>query len=116
MISSKGVSKEDALGCVGVGWASLVGRFYDTAARSAIPIVILQIKEKFGSLRIYWISEGENIIYFDERFLEIDRLVDTLRILSTNTCESCGSSGKIHMHKSWIKTCCNKCYEDWKEE
>lgn len=116
MISNKGVSKEDALDCVGRGWTHLVGRFYETADRSPIAVVVLQVKEKFGSLRIYWISEGENINYFDDRYLEIDRLIDTLRILSTNTCENCGARGKIHLHNSWMKTCCNKCYVEWKGE
>lgn len=114
MISNKGIEKEEALGCVGNGWAPLIERFYETANQSTIPIVVLQVKEKFGGLRIYWNSEGENVNYFDGRYLEIDRLIDTLRILSTNTCETCGANGKIHMYNSWMKACCNACYEKWK--
>jgi len=58
--------------------------------------VILQIKEKFGGLRIY--TNGVNIEY--------DSYVEFAEAMSYQTCEVCGAPGKIR-HSGWHKTLCD---------
>ncbi len=57
-----------------------------------------QVKEKFGTLRIYT-NHGTDEIY-DE--------INTAEELSATTCEGCGSRGKRRTG-SWIRTLCDRC-------
>jgi formylmethanofuran dehydrogenase subunit E len=68
------------------------------------------IKEKFGSLRIYFsVSDGQvyDIINDIIRYYEIQ---------STMTCEVCGENGKMRSCNMWLKTLCDKCYKEWINE
>jgi len=82
---------------------------------------ITQIKEKFGTLRIYYeISDNfdhGDVARFSQRSIDIERsgyigwvrgLVDYAESLSGKTCENDGSSGKLHASGSW-KTLCYDC-------
>ncbi len=64
-----------------------------------------QVKEKKGSLRIYW-----NPYYLDD-FLDntIDRIISNAENESWNTCESCGSTKGVRATIGWIKVRCWKC-------
>lgn len=65
-------------------------------------IEILQIKEKFGGLRIYTSFSTP----------ELDQLIDDAEEQSFKTCEYCGSAGNVLPTKTgWIKTLCSKCRE-----
>ena len=50
---------------------------------------ILQVKEKFGGLRIYWKTEGVS----HEFYQEIRGAVHLAEVLSLKTCERCGAPG-----------------------
>ena len=63
-------------------------------------IEILQIKEKFGGLRIYTSFSTP----------ELDQLIDDAEEQSFKTCEYCGSTENVSQTKTgWIKTLCSKC-------
>lgn len=62
------------------------------------PIKILQIKEKFGTLRFYH-SGG------DEQTRGMVRFVEHL---SAYTCETCGENGNLSNKNHWYKTLCDK--------
>lgn len=67
---------------------------------------ILQVKEKFGGLRIYTspdIDEVETIIEEAEKKAKI-------------TCERCGKEGSLQAKDRWLKTVCDKCFEIWTKE
>ena len=115
MISSKGIQEREALSCVGDGWACLIDRFYTEIAKSDVSVCVLQVKEKFGGLRIYWEAEGKDIDYSKKKLRDIRDFIDKLSEESRNICESCGRGGKIHMHKSWLKVSCDDCYREWIE-
>jgi hypothetical protein len=73
---------------------------------------IVQIKEKFGSLRIYYINANHEI------FNHIKKLIYQTELNSMNTCELCGSSKTvklrnilIHNNYNYSKTLCNNCYK-----
>ena len=61
-------------------------------------IIVIQIKEKFGSLNIYTgglLSEAFNILHKYED-------------LSKETCEVCGDKGELMHQGGWYKTLCDK--------
>ena len=64
-------------------------------------IEILQIKEKFGGLRIYTSFSTP----------ELDQLIDDAEEQSFKTCEYCGSTENVTQTTGWIKTLCSKCME-----
>lgn len=85
---------------VGKGWHGLVKECYDLCVENEIDIA--QIKEKFGTLRFYIIS-GTDYVY--------DKL-DDICARSANICEFCGDKGKPVSVRGWIKTICERCYEE----
>jgi hypothetical protein len=61
---------------------------------------IVQMKEKFGELRVYMSSELPG-------FTE---LIDNAARLSRTTCEKCGSqAGILDSHNNWLRVLCEKC-------
>ena len=65
-------------------------------------IEILQIKEKFGGLRIYTSFSTP----------ELDQLIDDAEEQSFKTCEYCGSTENVSQTTGWIKTLCSKCMKE----
>lgn len=65
-----------------------------TDALDALPEIV-QIKEKFGTLRFYYHGGNERV----------EALVDFAEAMSGVTCEECGAPGKID-DIGWIKTHC----------
>lgn len=64
---------------------------------------VIQVKEKFGTLRFYtnWGTE------------EIYKLINEAEEKSATICEVCGSPGKIR-NDGWISVLCDKHYEEEK--
>ena len=65
----------------------------------------LQIKEKFGTLRVY-------VIGGDDR---VHELIEFAELMSAVTCEACGAPGAVR-GGSWIKTRCNACDKEEKDK
>ena len=72
---------------------------------------IIQLKEKYGSMRLYWNWKNENI--FTEE--QIHNLTNTIRdviskyeAISYHTCVRCGKSSTGHT-KPWILPVCDEC-------
>lgn len=60
---------------------------------------VIQVKEKFGSLRFYTNWENGPI---GDRIVEAENE-------SAKTCEMCGRPGKLDSTSGWIKTVCDDC-------
>ena len=60
------------------------------------PVIVTQIKEKFGGLRFYY-DGGDD---------KIDGMVRMAEEWADHTCEQCGNPGK-QRHGGWIKTLCD---------
>jgi hypothetical protein len=88
----------DWTSAVGDGWKPIVSAVLTVAYAKNIPI--LQVKEKFGTLRIYTMGGDE----------EFEKFVDLAERLSEITCEQCGARGKIRPG-GWLKTLCDPCEE-----
>ncbi len=65
-------------------------------------IEFVQVKEKFGCLRVY-------TTYSDDA---IEGMVDMASVLSGRTCENCGNPGKIASYSGWYRPLCPKCAEE----
>lgn len=59
---------------------------------------VLQIKEKFASLRVCTSCIND----------EIDKLIDAVETDSTHICEECGASGEARTKYGWKKTLCEE--------
>ena len=90
------MTREEAISCVGPGWAELVGEIYDKLPPDAH---ILQIKEKFGGLRFYVDSNTELLDFIDD-----------MEAKSLTICEKCGKPGKPR-RGGWIITLCDECHK-----
>jgi len=64
---------------------------------------IMQIKEKFGGLRVY-------TNFYDE---DIELLLSEYEEKSNTICEICGRPGELRENHFWLKTLCDKCNEKW---
>jgi hypothetical protein len=58
---------------------------------------VLQVKEKFGELRVYVNHKTE----------EISRAIGQAQLESVVTCEICGQPGQLR-ESDWIKTLCDE--------
>lgn len=91
----------------GDGWESLIDFVceklseYDETKKLGIQFV--QIKEKFGGLRIY-----TNI---SDEFIEA--ILDVAEDVSLMTCEDCGRKGKTYDFNGWYRTVCKQCKEKY---
>ena len=61
----------------------------------------VQVKEKFGTLRVYCSCYND----------EISDLIDEAEEKASITCESCGAEGRMTYVHGWYKTLCNNCAE-----
>ena len=89
---------------VGDGWykllEELVLKISEVDKERAIRVV--QIKEKFGTLRFYvsWSTE------------EIDKLIEEAEKKSSNTCDICGGVSKVKNKNGWLHNICDICESD----
>jgi len=95
----------------GYGWDTLISNLAaaidreierdPSLAEGDTPFQILQMKEKFGTLRFYYGGGNERI----------RGLVDMTEKLSGSVCEICGSLGTLcqRTNGSWVKTLCEDC-------
>jgi len=86
----------------GPGWDELLLNLDDELMKIAPDYTILQVKEKFGTLRFYAsCPEGTN-------FTKFDGLITTAELASAITCERCGRPGTLRNRNGWYKTLCEK--------
>lgn len=100
----KSIDLDAALQFVGTGWSSLIREVFDVInSIESGPIIVLQVKEKWGGLRIYVDSTKCNQSDRDRLHAV---LVDTEN-RSFKTCEQCGAPGN-QRGNNWIYTSCEE--------
>ena len=94
---------------VGDGWEKLCirtfGKIFDAYAEHAADsscFSLIQIKEKFGGLRIYLGGMKAGL------FEDVHNIVSNAEDESYTICEVCGKPGKPRQG-GWIKTLCDEC-------
>ena len=88
---------------IGNGWYELVYKMCveidDLYEENIGKISILQIKEKYGIMRIVASTSNK----------ELDDIIEKYEQLSKSTCEICGAEGKLIKDVYWIKVRCEDC-------
>ena len=88
-------------GCeCGDGWYKLIDGACKELSELDEDIEFMQIKEKFGSLRLY-IAMGTDKAW---------SITEKYETLSEHTCENCGQDGKVRVG-GWIRCLCDECME-----
>lgn len=90
--------------CVGEGWFQILWNLcvaLEGIARARVagghrPARVVQVKEKYGSLRFY-IEGGSS---------EMHALIDAAETASESICEACGNSGNLLEIRGWWQTLC----------
>jgi hypothetical protein len=84
---------------IGEGWEEIVDKACEQLWFIE-DIEIMQVKEKFGGLRIYtnWTTD------------EVDNIINQAEWEASKTCEACGSVENVSTEgKGWISTLCDNC-------
>jgi len=83
------------------GWYPLLERVCDQLTALGIPgLAFAQVKEKFGSLRIYT-NRGSDPV--------VNAILDAAEEESRSICEFCGNPGELDHTHNWVKTRCSLC-------
>ena len=85
----------------GPGWKPLIEKVAQACEESEVDIYATQIKEKYGTLRIY--TNGGTDEIFD--------LIDEVEDESEKMCEVCGEAGQV-VGTGWLKCRCQKCLDE----
>jgi hypothetical protein len=93
---------------VGDGWQDLLERalkrIVTAVARDGAKasVRIVQIKEKFGTLRLYFHSRQLS----KKALAELDEAIKLAEARSACTCEECGAEGRLYDRNGWYLTRC----------
>jgi hypothetical protein len=88
----------------GIGWLGLLECTcvrIENALDEGDSVRVLQIKEKLGTLRMYW--EGTLSEYAKAK---VEEAIDLAYARSACTCEICGEEGRLHIRGGWLATAC----------
>lgn len=99
----RAVSKYVSFEC-GEGWHPLIkDALAKIEALGILNLTVLQVKEKFGGLRIY--------LSFNNA--ETDAIIRAAALQASETCEGCGSKEKVELRGGgWLRTLCVQCKEN----
>ena len=105
LYDDSGYDRELARRSVGAGWSQLIDELFDFIdANDSKGWRVVQVKEKFGQLRVY--SYGQQ---------DADELWDftnELKSRSATLCERCGALGEIR-YGGWLTCLCKSCQADY---
>ena len=90
----------------GDGWEPVIRWALGRVDRYGLPVSFDCIKEKFGGLRMYWVStNGEGLTEFHQMIL--DAVIRVAETEASITCETCGERGKLRDRHGWLSTLCD---------
>ena len=89
----------------GDGWKEIITNCLKKLKELDPEVCIMQVKEKFGGLRVY-ICSGTDEMY---------AVIDEAEKLADKTCEFCGENKTAKSRDlPWIRTLCDECYKEVK--
>lgn len=95
------IDREEAKKCVGAGWHSLINEAFDLIEKERV--VVTQVKEKYGELRIYTDSKDDSFI---------DKIHD-IEDRSATVCEDCSTPTSPKRCGWWVYTLCDSCLSNY---
>ena len=84
---------------IGDGWVGIVTELVNKLDANNITYSVAQIKEKFGTLRVY-------LTYKNSDRQLVEKLIAEAETKSATTCEVCGDYGQLRTGP-WVKTLCD---------
>lgn len=88
----------------GDGWFLIIeelsAELYNESQISGCSCEICDVKEKYGTLRVYTDSSND----------KMERMIDKAEALSGKVCEVCGKPGELRGN-TWFSTYCDDCME-----
>lgn len=93
------------------GWKMLFAHFSECFAKSFDPkfVQIVQVKEKYGSLTVYFKDSPDLTPVEPDRNQQAQNLISKFTSISHNICAFCGRYGSFGMSKStWILARCKE--------
>jgi hypothetical protein len=107
ILENLGVEWPKCAAYCGQGWVGIITKLTEDLIAMGWDRELLQIKEKFGSMR-YYIDAGTPEMYSRIRQAEEQ---------TAKTCENCGNPGKIGLHGGhWYKCLCQDCGGKWESD
>ena len=94
---------------VGEGWQKLIEFVHFYVSLLDPNYEVLQIKEKFGGLR-YYVTISGDVDNADNSIIQ--GIIDMAEQLSFLICEECGGHGRLKSLQGWLKTLCDKDFEE----
>ena len=93
-----------AFGCeCGNGWYNILNELFEALSKYD-DIILAQVKEKFGGLRVYIHGAPVDVSK------EVHKLIDNAEEKSFTVCEMCGKEGTLR-GDGWMVTLCESCNE-----
>lgn len=100
------------------GWVKAFGKemcdeLLATLGKYVDDFIILQMKEKFGELRVYWAFEDKDYTATEteeigEIQLKVHNIIDKYASISARTCVECGKEA-VYMTEQWVLPYCAEC-------
>ncbi|MGD9724862.1 MAG: hypothetical protein AB7V39_00440 [Nitrospiraceae bacterium] len=84
--------------CTGDGWYKILDQMCQKIQETGIPVQFSQVKEKFGTLRVY--TDGSTDA--------VEDIITWAAKVSAVTCEECGEPGKMQ-RGGWLSVRCKEC-------
>jgi hypothetical protein len=97
-----GYDRDLAKQSVGEGWSGLIDAIFNKRDELNINTKIVQVKEKWGGLRVY-----TGAFYDDAAHNEFDKFLIEMEKQSFTICETCGNPGKLRSG-GWYRTLCDE--------
>ena len=102
--------------CCGKGWFGLIYELSQQIETIAVDMknrgcpedelpIVVQVKEKFGGLRVYMCNQND----------DISLLIEQAEAKSHRVCERCGQAGETYSDDGWYRTECESCRSKLKE-
>lgn len=92
----------------GPGWVPILNELHAQLVELDPNYVLVQVKEKFGTLRVY--TEVDPVVRDPAR-----ELVAAAEAQSGTICEDCGDPAELRKDRRWVLTLCEVC-DVWHEE
>jgi predicted RNase H-like HicB family nuclease len=110
-----GYTLEDAIESVGPGWSGLVTAAHRRLTKAECRIV--QVKEKFGGLRVYFDPPDTTEMSEEPRrwLAVLNRWERWIERRSFTVCEGCGARGGRVVRGRYVRTLCATCAWRWLE-
>ena len=90
------------------GWYPIIVACDEQLATIDPTYTVLQVKEKFGTLRYYCAPSVDLADEDRDRFFHHVRDAQSA---SARTCEICSKPAALREHRGWLKTLCHDCFE-----